>query len=47
MEVELKTAYCYYNLYDDCGKGLSMPSHTECKSCLLKAFEDIVRSKTE
>jgi hypothetical protein len=47
MEVELKTAYCYYNLEHDCDKGLTMPSHAECKSCMLEAFENIVRSKTE
>ncbi|MGZ4904645.1 MAG: hypothetical protein ACXVIF_01945 [Halobacteriota archaeon] len=47
VKTALETAYCYYNLHDDCGKGLSMPSHTECKSCVLKEFENIVRSKTE
>ncbi len=44
MEVELKNAYCYYNLEHDCDKGLSMPNNNECKACMVEAFERIVRS---
>ncbi len=42
----LETAYCYYNLQHDCDKGLTMPSHAECKACMIEAFENIVRSNS-
>ncbi len=42
----LETTYCYYNLHHECDKGLVMPSHAECKSCMIEAFEGIVRSNS-
>ncbi len=45
VKTALETAYCYYNLHRDCDKGLTMPSHAECKSCMVEAFENIVRLK--
>ncbi len=42
----LETTYCYYNLHHECDKGLVMPSHAECKSCMIEAFEHIVRSNS-
>ncbi|MGZ4904644.1 MAG: hypothetical protein ACXVIG_06305 [Halobacteriota archaeon] len=44
VKTALETAYCYYNLHHECDKGLSMPSRTDCKSCMVEAFENIVRS---
>lgn len=44
MKTALDTAYCYYNLHHECDKGLHMPSHAECKACMMEAFENIVRS---
>ncbi len=40
----LETAYCYYNLHHECDKGLTMPSRTDCKACMIEAFDNIVRS---
>ncbi len=36
---------CYYNLYRDCDKDLIVPSHAQCKSCMVEAFENITRLK--
>ncbi len=44
MEGESKKSYCYVNVHHGCEKGVYMPSHAECKSCMVEAFEKIVRS---
>ncbi len=44
VKTALETAYCYYNLHHECDKGLAMPNHSECKSCMIEAFQNIVRS---
>ncbi len=44
MESELKADYCYYNIEHDCDKGLVMPNTAECRSCMVEAFNNIVRS---
>ncbi len=36
---------CYYNLYRDCDKDLTVPSHTQCKLCMVEAFENITKLK--
>ncbi len=44
-QVAREKADCYYNLYRNCDKDLDIPSHAQCKSCMVAAFEDITKLK--